>query len=375
LRIEILDDLRRIDPASWNALVPDNDPFSRHGFLLALETSDSLGERTGWFPRHVLAWRGDTLVGAAPAYLRSNSWGEFVFDFGWADASERAGIPYYPKITVAVPFTPATGGRVMAADPEAFQAVVAGLGGVSDGAGASSLHVLFAGKASVESLGELGFDLRQGVQYHWENEGYADFEQFLRQLRSKRRKEIRRERRQAQSGRTIQTLRAADLTAEHLAFAYRAYRTTVGYRGGHPYLSEAWFDALPMQEDVVLFLAHEAGEPVAMSLCFQRGNSLYGRYWGSVTPARALHFELCYYAPIEWAIGQGLERFEAGAQGEHKIARGFRPRTTYSAHRIRHPGLSEAVQRFLGRESSQVRRHHQVAETMLPFHRGERDSR
>lgn len=357
--------LRRIDEvpaAEWDACAGTACPFVRHAFLRALEDSESVGAEAGWQPQHLVVPDSDgTLLGAVPLYLKSHSYGEYVFDWGWAEAYERAGGRYYPKLQASVPFTPVTGPRLMvragADEPAIRAALTAGLLELARRYGVSSLHVTFPTREEWDHLGAAGFLLRKGLQYHWENRGYRSFDDFLAALSSRKRKAIRKERRRvAESGLTLRTLTGGEIAPRHWDAFYRFYIATSDRKWGRPYLNRAFFRRLgeTMSEAVVLVLAEDRGRPVAGALNLRGGDTLYGRNWGALGDFRFLHFEACYYRAIDFAIAEGLARVEAGAQGEHKIQRGYLPVETYSAHWIADPGFREAVEHFLRRERSQV---------------------
>ncbi len=359
LRTRAVDAISRVDAAAWDALAGDNNPFVEHAFLALLEESRSVGAGTGWIPAHVLVEAPDgRLVGAAPTYVKEHSYGEYIFDWGWADAAQRAGLQYYPKIVCAVPFTPATGPRLLVA-PGADAARVAvavaeGARGLARRIGASSVHWLFTTESERDVLAALpDVHPRLTYQYHWDNDGYADFEQFLGTFRSRTRKEVRRERRHAAaSGLTLETLRGPELDGDAWRSLYPLYLSTTRKKGAIPYLTPEFFALLPQRvsERVVVTLARDGRRVVAAALSFEKGSHLYGRYWGCLEEHEALHFELCYYRLLDHAIASRLTHVEAGAQGAHKIKRGFLPAPTYSAHWLRHPGLADAVARYLDAE-------------------------
>ena len=301
---------------------------------------------------------GDVVVGCAPLYLKAHSYGEYIFDWAWAGGAQRAGLRYYPKLVAAVPFTPATGPRLLVredVDREEVGGLLArGALALADRIGASSVHWLFVEEAERELLGRHGYTGRMTHQYHWENAGYACFDDYLGHLGRRRRKDVRRERRRAaESGLTIDVVAGTDLRDADVAALYAFYRDTAAKKGAMPYLTEAFFTDLPRRR-VVAVLARRDGVAVAGTLNFQRGDTLYGRYWGCVEDYDSLHFECCYYRLIEHAIERRLARFEAGAQGYHKVARGFLPVPTWSAHHVRHPGLAQAVDAFVTDEWSQT---------------------
>jgi predicted N-acyltransferase len=377
LRVELVHDLGKIDPASWDALTGDDDPFVEHAFLRALETSRSVGAGSGWQPIHVTTWRGSELVGALPLYAKDDSWGEFIFDFQWAHASERAGIRYYPKLVSMVPFTPATGRRFLIAKGEDEEAVTrALLGGALDAAdeiGASSLHLLFLTDAERDRACAAGFSPRLSLQFHWHNEGYASFDELLARFRADKRKQVKKERRRvAESGLELAVKEGPELDASEWTALARFYREGVSRHGSYPYLRPSFFDAIRMHHAhrVVAAFAYAEGVPIAASLSFEKGAHLYGRYWGCLEEHEMLHFELCYYRLIERAIERKLVRFEAGAQGIHKLARGMRPSPIHSAHWIRDERLRAAVDEYLAIEAADVRAEIALLDERSPFRRG-----
>ncbi len=358
LTIHPLDSLARIKREEWDALANPTDapydPFLSWDFLQALEESGCVGGRSGWEPAHLIARDGDKrAVGAMPLYAKDHSYGEYVFDHSWADALHRAGGRYYPKLQCAVPFTPVPGRRILARDGEVERALALGATGLADRAQASSVHATFASPELCARLAPLGYLTRVGLQYHWFNRGYAAFDDFLADLSSQKRKTIRRERARACEGLTLKRLRGADITVAHWDFFFRCYMDTGSRKWGQPYLNREFFALLGarMADRCVLFVAEMDGRPIASALNLIGGEALYGRYWGRIADVQFLHFELCYYQAIELAIELGLPRVEAGAQGEHKLARGYVPAPTYSAHWIAHPGLRHAVARYLEAET------------------------
>ncbi len=345
-----------VPPGDWDACAGPDNPFVSHAFLSAVEDSGSAGPRTGWLPQHaVLRDAGGRVVAAAPMYAKSHSYGEYVFDHGWAHAFERAGGDYYPKLQVAIPFSPVPGPRLLlrpgaGVAPEAMGRALAQACGEL---GVSSVHATFCEPHEWEALGEAGWLQRIGTQFHWENAGYTTFDDFLGALASRKRKAIRRERRDANAaGLTFVTLRGAEITPARWDAFFRFYKSTVDRKWGSAYLTRAFFGLLSerLGDRVVLMLAEHAGKPVAGALNLMGAEALYGRNWGCRGDWPFLHFELCYYRAIEFAIAHGLSRVEAGAQGEHKIQRGYLPRPTYSAHWIEHPGLRRAIGDFLAQE-------------------------
>jgi len=356
LRIET--DITAIPAADWDACAGFDNPFVSHAFLAALEESGSAGGKTGWLPQHlVMEDLAQRLLGVVPAYVKSHSYGEYVFDHGWAQAIERAGGRYYPKLQVSVPFTPATGPRLLVAPGEEEWSVrrtlVAGLKAVAENRGLSSVHATFLEPQDREAFEDDGWLIRYGCQYHWYNEGYGTFDDFLGALSSRKRKDIRKERQQiALSEIEMVTLNGADLKDEHWDVFYRFYIDTSDRKWGSPYLTQDFFYRLgqTMADRVVLILARYNGKWVAGALNLLGSDTLYGRNWGCGADFKFLHFETCYYQAIDFAIANGLVRVEAGAQGEHKIQRGYLPVRMESAHWIAHPGLKDAIAHFLDRE-------------------------
>jgi predicted N-acyltransferase len=338
------------------------NPFISHAFFLALEASRSAAPRTGWGARHLVARRGGQIVGLVPAYLKSHSRGEYVFDAGWADAYERAGGRYYPKLQVSVPFTPATGARLLVRRdiPDAArirETLADGLIALCRGTEASSVHVTFARKDEWEVLARHGFLQRMDRQFHWRNEGYGSFDDFLATLNSRHRKSIRRERREAlAAGITIEHLTGDDLTEAAFDAFFRFYMDTGSRKWGQPYLTREFYSLIAdtMRNDILLVMARRGGRYIAGAINFIGSETLFGRHWGAVEHHPFLHFEVCYYQAIDFAIARGLKRVEAGAQGEHKLARGYLPQETYSAHYIPDPGFRRAVADYLKRERSYV---------------------
>jgi predicted N-acyltransferase len=346
---------------SCRHLTTDYNPFVSHDFFAALEASGSACARTGWGPRHLIARLDGVIAGIVPCYLKSHSQGEYVFDRGWADAFERAGGRYYPKLQASVPFTPATGPRLLIRDGVNAElirgALAAGLVALCDATEASSVHVTFAREQEWNLLAENGFLQRTDQQFHWHNEGYASFEDFLGSLNSRHRKAIRRERREAlTAGITIHPLTGGDITEDAWDAFFAFYMETGSRKWGRPYLTRAFFSLIgeTMAKDVLLVMARRNGRWIAGAINFIGSDALYGRNWGAIEHHPFLHFEVCYYQAIDFAIGRGLKRVEAGAQGEHKIARGYLPQTTYSAHYIVDSGLRRAVRDYLRREREYV---------------------
>ena len=342
-----------ISAADWDACAASSNPFVSHAFLSAMEDSGSAGKRTGWLPQHAALRDGDRVVGVAPMYAKAHSYGEYVFDHGWAHAFERAGGDYYPKLQVAAPFSPVPGPRLLVRDGVAPGAMGEALAQACRELKLSSVHATFCTKAEWEALGEAGWLQRIGKQFHWENAGYSTFDDFLGALSSRKRKVLRRERRDANAaGLDFVALRGHEIKAQHWEAFYRFYTSTVDRKWGSAYLTKSFFPLLSerLGDQVVLMLAEKDGTPVAGALNLVGDGALFGRNWGCRGEWPFLHFELCYYRAIEFAIEHKLDRVEAGAQGEHKIQRGYLPKPTYSAHYINHVGLRRAIAEFLEHE-------------------------
>ena len=372
----LLNNMAEIPAAQWDALAcPEGaraiDPFTTHRFLLALEASGSTGKGTGWLARPLTLHDGGP-VAAMPLYVKSHSQGEYIFDHGWAQGYERAGGTYYPKLQVAVPFTPATGRRFLCA-PELRPALLDAAIGLTDQNQLSSLHITFCTEDEAEALaGRHGLLHRITQQFHWENRGYGSFTDFLNDLSSRKRKMIRKERETAQSaGLTIRALTGDQIEPAHWDAFWRFYQDTGSRKWGTPYLTRAYFSEIhrTMRDDVLLVLAFDGARPVAGALNFIGRDTLFGRYWGCVEDHPCLHFELCYYQAIDWAIAHGLSRVEAGAQGEHKLARGYLPTPVHSLHYIADPAFREAVSRYLDQERRAVDEEIEVLTAYGPFRR------
>ncbi|GGE02122.1 hypothetical protein GCM10011515_22230 [Tsuneonella deserti] len=342
--------------AEWDALTNGGNPFVSHAFLSALEDSGSVGEGTGWLPAPLVIEGAGRLVAALPAYLKGHSQGEYVFDHSWADAWERAGGRYYPKLQIAVPFTPATGPRVLTRLPSLTAPLLGFAQQFAEANHLSSAHATFIEPAQVPLFEQAGWLLRRDLQFHWENRGYGSFDDFLDQLASRKRKAIRKERAAAHDGVSIKRFIGAELRPEHWDAFWIFYQDTGARKWGSPYLTREAFDLLGerMADRILLVLAFAGDRPIAGALNFIGNDALYGRYWGCTEDRRFLHFELCYYQAIDAAIEMGLGRVEAGAQGQHKIARGYEPVRTTSAHWIADPGFRGAVADFLRREREGV---------------------
>ncbi|GAB4508906.1 MAG: GNAT family N-acetyltransferase [Sulfuricaulis sp.] len=363
--VSVIDSLEKIPVNDWNALTGANNPFLRHEFLSALEFTGCVSPKTGWQPQHLVAHEAGPLqgrlLGAAPMYLKNHSYGEYVFDWAWANAYAHAGEKYYPKLVVSVPFTPVGGPRLLVAsdcDPARIknQLIQGALRHMQE-TGASSLHWLFVTEDDARMLETEGHLLRTGFQFHWSNPGYRDFDDFLSTFTAEKRKKIKRERRHVQeAGIVMEVQTGASITSVHWDIFYEFYVSTIRAHGAHAYLSREFFRRLgeTMRDQIVLVLARKEHEYIAGALNLRGTDTLYGRYWGCRGEFHSLHFETCYYTAIEYSIAQGLRCFEAGAQGEHKLARGFTPVVTRSAHRLTHPNFSRAVADYLARERLDV---------------------
>nr|WP_246447942.1 GNAT family N-acetyltransferase [Novosphingobium flavum] len=359
--------------AEWDGLTDGGNPFVSHAFLSALEDSGSVGGRSGWEPVPLLIRaEAGALAAALPAYVKTHSQGEYVFDHGWADAWHRAGGNYYPKLQIAVPFTPATGPRVLSRDPNMAAPLLAAAETLCRQHGLSSAHATFIAPEQVPLFEEAGWLLRSDIQFHWENRGYAEFDEFLATLSSARRKNLRKERAAAQAGVEIRHVSGADLKEEHWDAFWRFYQDTGSRKWGRPYLTRDAFTLIGerLADRVLLVLAYLDGEPVAGALNLMGQDALYGRYWGSVIDKPFLHFELCYYQAIDAAIARGLARVEAGAQGQHKLARGYEPVRTWSAHFMVDPGFRAAVAQFLEQERAGVAAEQVSLGDRTPFRKG-----
>ena len=370
----LADGVSSIPADQWDACAGADgsrgNPFVGHAFLAALEASGSVGGRSGWQPVPVIVDGADgTPAAVAPAYLKTHSQGEYVFDHGWADAWSRAGGDYYPKLQIAAPFSPVPGPRLLLRDPTAAPALLAALQAVTDQHGLSSAHATFVSPEQVPLFEAAGWLIREGTQFHWRNDGYASFDDFLAQLASRKRKAIRKERAAAVEGLTIRHLTGAEIGAREWAAFWRFYQDTGNRKWGRPYLTRGFFPLLgeALGSQVLLILAERDGVPIAGALNLIGGDTLYGRYWGCTEEVPFLHFELCYYQAIDAAIARGLATVEAGAQGEHKLARGYVPVPTWSAHYLPDPGFRAAVADFLKRERAAVAQEQAYLGELTPF--------
>lgn len=397
--IRFVSSLAEIDAACWDGLLAassadpaspgTHNPFLRHAFLHALHESGSACAETGWIPHYLTLWlepdaaeeTAPTLVAAMPLYRKLHSYGEYVFDWAWADAYRRHDLDYYPKLLSAIPFTPVQGPRLLARDEAARQALLDALCQLCDATGPtrqqhSSCHILFASEPEIRLLEQRGFMLRQGVQFHWLNQGYQDFAHFLSTLEAKKRKNILAERRKvAQAGVRFEQIAGNDISLQHWHFFVRCYRQTYAEHHSSPYLNLDFFLRLArsMPENILLTMAYQNDEAIAASLLIHNQQTLYGRYWGTLRHLPCLHFETAYYQPLEFCIRQQIACFEGGAQGEHKMARGFLPQTTWSAHWLAHPVFADAVEDFLQRERSNMGQYLDELREHQPF-RQQRDA-
>lgn len=387
--VRIEPDITATDAAQWDACANPKssgetfdrtyNPFISHAFLSALEESGSATAETGWAPQHLVLDDGSGgALACMPCYLKSHSQGEYVFDYGWADAFERAGGRYYPKLQASVPFTPVTGRRLLVPNTDNAEMRERYLLNASatllERHQASSLHLTFLTKQECERAGKAGLLRRTDQQFHWFNQGYGSFDDFTASLTSRKRKLIRRERRCAcKEGISIRLLTGSDLTEAHWDAFFAFYIDTGARKWGHPYLTREFFSLIgqSMADRILLIMCERAGQPIAGALNFIGGDTLFGRYWGCVEDHQFLHFEACYYQAIEYAIAHGLERVEAGAQGQHKLARGYLPQTTYSAHLIADPSLRSAVESFLNRERSHVEMENRELARYAPYRNAE----
>ena len=381
IEIRVLGSLSQIEAEEWDACAcPEAadggrpvDPFTTHRFLKALEDSGSVGRGTGWQPQYLVASADGMTVACAPMYAKGHSQGEYIFDHSWAHAFERAGRRYYPKLQIAVPFTPATGRRFLVRpgyEAIGMPALLEGAVRVADANDISTIHATFCTEAEAEAGVAMGLMARASQQFHWEDEGYGDFDGFLASLSSRKRKNIRKEREGAADfGGTIRTLTGDEIEPEHWDAFWRFYQDTGSRKWGTPYRPRAFFDIAhePLRGDIALVLAERDGRAVAGALNFIGRETLFGRYWGCVEHHPFLHFELCYYRAIDFALAHGLARVEAGAQGEHKLARGYLPTQTHSLHWIGDPGFAEAVARFLEAERAAVEEEIDVLTSYGPF--------
>jgi predicted N-acyltransferase len=368
----LADGVAALDAKAWDACAGSGNPFLSHAFLSALEASGSATTETGWQPLPIAIDAGERLAGVSPAYVKSHSQGEYVFDHGWADAWSRAGGQYYPKLLMAVPFTPVPGPRLLADDETVARGLIAAAEAIVARHGLSSAHATFLEPRDIERFRAAGWLIREGTQFHWINAGYAGFDDFLAGLSSRKRKAIRKERATAQAGLEIVGLTGGAIAEAHWDAFWQFYQDTGARKWGRPYLTRAFFSLLgqAMADKVLLVLALRDGQPIAGALNLIGADALYGRYWGCSEEVPCLHFELCYYQAIDFAIAHGLGRVEAGAQGEHKLARGYGPVPTWSAHYIADRGFRAAVADFVERERRAVDNEIAFLGEMTPFRKG-----
>lgn len=369
----LFSDLDALPREPWNALLAAQaqpTPFMRSEYLAAMQASASATPRTGWTASFITLWRGETLEAACALYLKAHSYGEYVFDWAWANAYEQHSLAYYPKALIAAPFTPVPGTRLLARDDAARAALVQALLAWCRSNELSSLHLLFISEQDKMACDAAGLMARHTVQFHWENPGYADFDAFLASLAQDKRKKIRQERRKvAEAGVTFRVAQGDAISAADWDFFYRCYERTYLEHGNPPYLTRDFFErmARDLASVWVLFIAEREGQPIAVSLIAAADGVAYGRYWGALERVDCLHFEACYYQPLQWCIAQGITRFEGGAQGEHKMARALMPVKTHSAHWLAHPAFADAVERFLEREGQGIENYLEDLEGRSPF--------
>ena len=374
-RTHIVSSLAEVGQAAWDALAVTQDkanPFLSYAFLHALHESGSASTEAGWQPQFIVLYDGETLAAAMPLYVKSHSYGEYVFDWAWANAYHSNGFDYYPKLLSAIPFTPVTGPRLMAVDAKARSALLKVLRATQKKSGLSSTHILYPPEAQVRELEEAGYMLRSGVQFHWLNAGYASFDEFLETLEKKKRKNIRAERRKVvEAGVTMRRVRGSELLDADWRFFNRCYKHTYAAHHSTPYLNLDFFQRIgrTMAHNILMVIAERDGQPIAASLVIHDETTLYGRYWGEIEHVPCLHFEAAYYQPLEFCIEQKIAVFEGGAQGEHKMARGFLPTRTWSAHWLAHPAFADAVERFLEQEHGGIDDYLDELNERTPFRR------
>lgn len=367
--LQIAESITAVNASDWDRLVADM-PLLSHAFLAALETSGSVSSETGWQPTPLLVFEDDELVGAMPLYIKSHSYGEYVFDWAWADAYAQHGLEYYPKLLSAIPFTPITSSRLLASTATIQSLLIKALTQIVQQNALSSAHVLFPDESSTQALADAGWLKRNGVQFRWHNRGYQNFDAFLNTLSHDKRKKIHQERKKiVASGVACQCIRGADITPEQWAFFYVCYENTYREHRSTPYLNLEFFQTIgrTMPQHILLIMAYRDEQPIAAALNIFDAQALCGRYWGALEYVPNLHFELCYYQAQEFCIAESIEFFEGGAQGEHKLARGFEPRPTCSFHHIAHSEFSKAIERFVNRESAGVAAYTDELEQRAPF--------
>jgi predicted N-acyltransferase len=373
LKATVHDSIAEIDSDAWNALVGPDYPFLRHEFLELAETTGSVSPNAGWTPRHLAVYEGSNLRAAMPLYEKSHSWGEFVFDWAWAQAYQRAGLEYYPKLVAAAPYTPAPSTRLLRAqsgDDEAAAVLIESATSLAAETGCSSVHILFPTPEEVPVLERHGLLVRKDCQFHWHNRGYRDFDEFLASFTSAKRKKARRDRRRVtEAGIRFRRLRGHDMSSEDWSVVYGLIARTFMLRGSLPYFNQAFFEGIGrrLQRNILVILAEREGRPIAAAIFYESDRALYGRYWGSDGHYDALHFETCYYQGIDYCIETGKALFEPGTQGEHKIARGFSPVTTWSAHWLAHPEFAGAIERYLDEEGRHIERYIDIVDAHTPY--------
>ena len=367
--LEIITSINDIAASDWDALT-DGTPLISHAFLSALENSASIGQGTGWMPHSLIFKQNNQLVGAMPLYLKSHSYGEYVFDWAWADAYQRSGLDYYPKLLSAIPFSPITSSRLLSHEPEVQLLMIKALENVLRENQLSSAHILFPDENSATQLEVAGWLKRTGVQFRWQNKCYQNFEDFLTTLSHDKRKKIHQERKKiAQAGVVCRQIKGINATEDDWDFFYQCYNNTYREHHSTPYLTRPFFELIGknMPQYILLIVAEISGNPVACTLNIYNQHTLYGRYWGAVKFISGLHFELCYYQAQQFCIAENITYFEGGAQGEHKLARGFEPRPTCSFHKISHPDFESAIQQFLDKEGEGVAAYTSELEERAPF--------
>ena len=367
--IRIIKSLSDVDAQQWNTLAGDQ-PFLRHEYLAALESTGCVSQRAGWIPQHVTIWEDNMLTGAMPLYLKNHSYGEYIFDWAWAEAYQRHGLKYYPKLVSAIPFTPVTGQRLLARSQPIRELLFSSAMQLAQDMGVSSLHCLFPVESQAKEMQALGMLLRSSVQFHWQNHDYADFDAYLAGMSHDKRKKIRQERRKVKdAGVEFEHVRGRDATEAHWAFFYECYQTTYRQHRSSPYLNLDFFTQIgaTLADNTLLVIASREGRPIASALNLFNAHTLYGRYWGALEYVAGLHFETCYYQAIQFCIQHRIGIFEGGAQGEHKVARGFLPTPTWSVHWLAHPEFSNAVEAFLAQEAQGIEHYISELNDSSPF--------
>lgn len=379
MRVTVHEAIAEVDSREWNRLAGTDYPFLRHEFLLAAEVSGSVAPATGWWPRHLTISDANGLKAAMPLYEKNHSWGEFVFDWAWAQAYERAGLEYYPKLVSAVPFTPAPSPRLLLRDThdtESAGALLEAAIALANDSGQSSLHLLFPTEDELPLLRDAGFSIRKACQFHWHNRGYANFDEFLATFSSVKRKKAKRDRRRVtEAGISFRKLRGSEISASIWSSVYRLISITFARRGSMPYFDLEFFKSVGNQlpDNILVILAELDDVPIAAAVFFEAEQVLYGRYWGSDSDYNALHFETCYYQGIDYCIEHGKQTFEPGTQGEHKVSRGFSPTPTWSAHWLRHPEFFAAVGNYVDEEARHVENYMRAVDSHSPYRSNDQD--